>query len=361
MGTLGRKLRNKVLRMALGGDLYRRLTGGGGEPKNGNPDGKMQKIDWSMNNFGITDKNIGYDGKFYIIRPLPNRPAGLFSWFHFVLSHIIFAVENGWTPMVDMKNYRTLANEDHPVNGTMNYWEYYFEQPANYDLLGCYFSENVVLSDTEMLAQYVPFPFTYYRNTALIAKLHAYITEYMKFKREVIVRIDEYQQKKFGDKKNIMAVMVRSGKVYQRVHHNIMPDNQVVIDKVRQLLAEWRMEWIFLSIDFAEGVDEFRRAFGDKLIVIERARLTYDYLAKILSSPQEFLKYREAPLGMEGVENARYTADLLYLIEVVLASRCDALAASLANGAAAAVELNGNQYRHTFFFDEGKQPVASSR
>ena len=52
-----------------------------------------------------------------------------------------------------MQNYQTLYNEDHPIHGTTNVWEYFFEQPLDpatgkrYTLEEVYQSKNVILSN----------------------------------------------------------------------------------------------------------------------------------------------------------------------------------------------------------------------
>ena len=68
----------------------------------------------------------------YIIRR--SRPAGFFSNYFWALGHIKLAAENGWIPVVDMENCRTAYNEEHEVCGTLNAWEYYFEQPGGMTL-----------------------------------------------------------------------------------------------------------------------------------------------------------------------------------------------------------------------------------
>jgi len=90
------------------------------------------------------------DKTFYIIRR-PEPGAGLFSNFHWVLGHIIYALEKNYIPVVDMKNYKTYFNETALINGTKNAWEYYFKQPTNYNLDEAYKSKNVVVSKMDFM------------------------------------------------------------------------------------------------------------------------------------------------------------------------------------------------------------------
>jgi hypothetical protein len=44
-----------------------------------------------------------------------------------------------------MKNYPPLFNEQKVFNGTLNAWEYYFNQPTNHTLEDAYSGKNVIL------------------------------------------------------------------------------------------------------------------------------------------------------------------------------------------------------------------------
>ena len=58
---------------------------------------------------------------YYIVRRSLNwGDAGFFSNWLYALTHVAYAKEKGWIPVIDMRNYRTLYSEDHPVNGTRN-------------------------------------------------------------------------------------------------------------------------------------------------------------------------------------------------------------------------------------------------
>jgi hypothetical protein len=65
----------------------------------------------------------------YLIRQ-PSRRRGLFSLVASVLCHIDFAKKNGFTPFVDFEDSPTIY-DDGLQNGSLNSWEYYFEQPNN--------------------------------------------------------------------------------------------------------------------------------------------------------------------------------------------------------------------------------------
>ena len=74
--------------------------------------------------------NKNPDKTFFVIRLYPPA-AGFLADYNYVLGYMKYAYDNGWIPVVDMQNYQTLYNEDHPIHGTTNVWEYFFEQPLD--------------------------------------------------------------------------------------------------------------------------------------------------------------------------------------------------------------------------------------
>jgi hypothetical protein len=145
------------------------------------------------------------DKTFYIIRR-PEPGAGLFSNFHWVLGHILYAIEKNYIPVVDMMNYKTYYNETESVNGTKNAWEYYFEQPALYTLEEVYKGKNVILGNMEYLRDRVP---SFLETEEQIARFNECITSYMKFNKVTLDAINEVKSRLFCGKQNILGVLYR--------------------------------------------------------------------------------------------------------------------------------------------------------
>lgn len=61
--------------------------------------------------------NKNPDKTFFVIRLYPPA-AGFLADYNYVLGYMKYAYDNGWIPVVDMQNYQTLYNEDHPIHGT---------------------------------------------------------------------------------------------------------------------------------------------------------------------------------------------------------------------------------------------------
>ena len=61
------------------------------------------------------------------------RQDGLFAMYKHIISHVLYAQESGFIPIVDLQHYPNQYFKDGKAFKE-NTWEYYFEQPAGYSL-----------------------------------------------------------------------------------------------------------------------------------------------------------------------------------------------------------------------------------
>ncbi|MDR0867089.1 MAG: hypothetical protein LBP75_01265 [Planctomycetota bacterium] len=313
-----------------------------------------------------SNSNVGRvlypDQKFYIIRNTPLIGGGLGYQFHTVLAHIIYAVNRGYTPLVDLENYRTWYNEDHSVNGTWNFWEYYFQQPSAYALDEVYrYARKILLGnfyppEVNLSLGYTPQSYT----AARIAELNGYIAKYCRLQPAIQEHIDRQHRSIFGEKKNILGVTCRGTAIVKKSYnktpyHNKLADDEETLVQTRKLFDQWGMEYVFLSSQYLDTVEKFRAAFGERLLVTDRARLPDYYAAG--AGYNEVADMRGEPpyatVKYLNRENDRYLGGLEYLTDVVLLSRCSALISSLNNTGIWCLELNNNRYQHRYFFELG--------
>jgi hypothetical protein len=293
-----------------------------------------------------TEKIINYgelnpDKKFYIIRRTPPG-AGLLSNFHWVLGHIMYAINKEYIPVVDMENYKTFYNEENPIHGTMNAWEYYFSQPSIYPLEEVYKSKNVILCEMEYLQTKVPSHFNYIYNKEAITLYYTYISKYIPINSYVTEYTRESEIRLFGDRKNILGVYSRGTDYKYAQGHYTPPHTWDLISKIRELFFLWKLEWIYLVSEEVEVIEEFRRVFQNQLIITDSKRIK-NYRQDMGSVPAiDF-----------GRQNDKYVRNLEYLRDIVLLSKCDALICSKTNGSAMAIELNNNAYKNMYVFDIG--------
>ncbi|MDR0430796.1 MAG: hypothetical protein LBH58_10015 [Tannerellaceae bacterium] len=291
----------------------------------------------------LTSGTINENKTFYIIRR-PEPGAGLFSNFHWVLGHIIYALERNYIPVVDMENYKTYYNEDSPINGTKNAWEYYFNQPLTYNLEEAYKSKNVILSEMKYCEEKIP---RFLEFEEQIEYFHKLITKYMSFNDITLSTITEAKSRLFGNKKNILGVLYRGTdyvKNRPEKHAVVAPINDY-IDKTKKYVEEWKMDWIYLETEEAEVVDLFRKNFPDKLIISNSMRIRNYSVFNDITPAIRFNRKQD-----------KYLRGLEYLIDTVLLSECDAIIGPKVNGTLAAVGLNGNKYKHKYIYELGNNP-----
>lgn len=290
---------------------------------------------------------------FFVIRPyyfnelneLITTRSNLLYHYYRNLQHLSYAVEKGWVPVVDWQNYGPLPHqEDYPIHGTMNGWEYFWDQPSKYTLEEVYQSKNVILSDQNTVSYgYIPpvaitAPFMSYAKR--LADNCPKYDSLIHFNRPTEEYIEEYQRSLFPVNGKILGVSVR-GVSYGAKDipgHPKQPKVTELITTVEKVMEEWKMDYIFFTCEYAPTVEAMQKAFGDKMIFMPRSRY-------------EDLPTKDAnPLYEPG---RRYQTNLEYVTEMALLSRCNSLLAGMSGGVRAAIIWNGNQYEHMKIFDNG--------
>ena len=66
---------------------------------------------------------------------------GLMSIVNSVMTHIEYALDRGYTPVVNMKDFQSIYHKEDE-----NVWECFFEQPCGYNLSDVYGARNIILS-----------------------------------------------------------------------------------------------------------------------------------------------------------------------------------------------------------------------
>lgn len=288
---------------------------------------------------------------FYVIRSIDDKSRfyigpknNLLANYFYVLSHIQYAINNGWIPIIDQLNYPVYNSVDFPINGTMNAWEYYWKQPCNYTLEEVYQSKNVVLSKQNWFSEYdMGYDVEKYKNPEIIHRFYE-LSKIIPFNEETENIIEGKCNSLFGNKKNILGVAFRFGGHSQRhfekaVGHPIQPEIDEMIKVVYVYLNKWNMDYIFLTSDTDEAIKEFQHVFGNKLIFLERKRFS------------ENLKKGEK--NKIYLKNNLYQTSIDYLTEMALLSKCDCFISSINSGMRYALIRNNNKYKNVKILNYG--------
>lgn len=299
------------------------------------------------------------DKTFYVIRPYyyvaPNEllthPQHLLFYYYLILHKIAYAVNNKWIPIVDFENYEGLLYfaEPEPVHGTKNAWEYFWKQPSEYTLDEVYRSKNVVLSTRNSRDYpYIPptlmkRPFDQYAKD-LANRCSSYV-KYTELEETTEEYIADWQRKLFPKRGRILGVVYRStsygSEKTPNSSHPVQPSLVNLVKRVREIMAQQEMEYVFFVNEEEENVQFMKDEFGEKLIVLPRKRYSHFH---------EFTEEDPNPLYVFG---QRYPTNLSYLTEIVLLSRCTGLVGAMSSGTRAAIIWNGNKYEYMEIIDLG--------
>lgn len=299
--------------------------------------GKERKVSYGTEN---------PDKIFYIIRPyyflkkneLSPLPARLLYNYYRNLQFIAYAVNKGWIPVIDWENYGRLDHqEEYPINGTKNGWEYYWNQPSEYSLAEVYRSKNVVLSTRNTLdTPFMPpckYPKPYQKNAEECAKQCKRYDQLISFNKFTLNYINEKINNLFPENARILGVSMR-GTDYKTLAlpgHPEQPEVNDLIHYIKKYMREWDMEYVFIACEAQNVIESVKKAFKNKTIVLPRMR---------------YLKEPEIGNNPLYVSGQRYQTNLDYVTEMALLSKCTALLASYSGGVRVAVIWNRNQYEH---------------
>jgi len=261
------------------------------------------------------------------------EPPGWGFWSNFavVLQGLDEADQRHLAPVVDMERYATRYNETEPVNGTMNAWEYYFEQPTALTLAEARTQDPLdsggVVKEgpfTTAFAQIAPAPATLARGRELIQK-------YVRIKPGIERHLDSLLTRETGA--HCAGVHVRG--TDQR--HGHFPDHPVsavpeaYLEQVVMLDKEQSFNRIFLATDEQETVSLFTREFGARLLTIPAHRT---------SSSVAEANFRQDYTWLFSASDRcrhRYHLGLEVLVDALLLSRCRHLVCGASNVSHAAM------------------------
>ena len=275
---------------------------------------------------------------FYVICPYGST-QGLMSIHNYVLWKIRYAIEKGYIPVVDYKNFSNAYLESDLV-GKVNAWEYYFCQPTQYGLEDIKHSRNVIICD-----KYLPAGYSGMEDESEILQFHEIINTYCKLNDKTEQKVKEVTDTLFPKNKKILGVLGR-GTDYtslQPSKHAKVPDIELLVKTVEEKMEQWGgYDYIFLATEDREIYDTLKSRFGDKLLAYDVPRFESDTKDKKL-----------AELGFER-ENDRYLRGEEYLITIYLLAQCDSIITPVVGGGLAAVRINGGKYTHQFVFHLGE-------
>ena len=293
------------------------------------------------------------DHIFYVIRGINHLskyydgvPLNLLAIYSYVLSHLLYASERGWLPIIDQTKDPVNNKEAYPIHGTSNPWEYFWCQPIPYTLDEIYQSRKVILSKRKW---YEPGNLQYsvaaHQNKEIIQNLFN-LSQSIPLNEYTKDYIAQWKEKLFTKRGRILGITLRRGghcrrDVYHAPHHPIQPTPEELGEIVKQRIEEWGMDTVFLATEEELYIEFFSKIFKQKLIWLPRLRY-HDW--KIYEKDKN-------PLYQP---NQRYQTTLDYLTEMELLAACNGLIGSITSGLRYAIIQNNMTYEHLEILDYGR-------
>ena len=269
---------------------------------------------------------------FYVIRRHANR-AGLFSFVSTNLASIKYALDHGYTPVIDMQNSPNPMLSTDEV-GKVNAWDLFFEQPAGFTLDDINSSRSIVLSSIHPPENYPDYASL--SDTAELNMWSGLMKKYIKLRPEIEADINSYIASTFKSNR-VLGVLCR-GTDYVALKpkdHPIQPDIDLIIEDSKKLIQERDLQLIYLATEDTDIWTRFNDEFPGKIISFQKHRFStkdnenVNDIANSLLSPYE--RNRE------------------YLTSIAILSRCNVLLAGATSGSISALLMsNGYEYAHIY-------------
>lgn len=271
--------------------------------------------------------------------------CGLFSFYKVFLSCIIKYIIKGFIPILEAESYPNVFNGYKVHNTLNNPWEYFFDQPYGYTY------ENVIKKGKNIkyinckrdssTPQYTNFD----EHKITIDFWHIIARKYIPIKNTIIIEANNIINKLFNGSKNILGILIRGTDYIAKKpkHHPIPPDPIIVINDIKKMDKNNGYKWIFITTEDNTIRKKFIKEFGNKLkYIIYKYNIKYDLKKKI------YLSYNDKIKG-----NLNFLK--IYLINIIILSKCNDIITARTNGAVAAFILTEG-FRNSKIYNLGLYP-----
>ena len=272
-----------------------------------------------------------WDKIFYIIG-IDFHDEGLMSIVNSVMTHIEYALDRGYTPVVNMKDFQSIYHKENE-----NVWEYFFEQPCGYNLSDVYGAHNIILS---MNVQY-PKGYSFEGgNQKRIEKIRCIYKDYLRPGQNLQSYLNESLNTIKSYKEGVIACICR-GTDYINTIIGLpkQPTADMVIEKLKMFVSKYGVSNIYCATEDERIYSKFQEEFGDKLLPNTQQKYN-DNKGKLLSEVN-------IEQGIDVYDIAFQYYKSLYIV-----SQCDYLVAGWVSGTRS-VLLMPNHFKDVFVFNLG--------
>lgn len=270
--------------------------------------------------------------------------SGFFAEHNRLLAMLYFADKYNMKPVVRFHSGYCYA-EKHPVNGTENPFEYYFEQPAGIALEDLWSYRQVFRSRKENsyeVNQLCEDANGYTRSEAYLNEMARMTAKYIRLNTIVKERMDKDIQD-LTTKKRMLGVHVRGTDFKQNFNgHPINVSVDEYLETSVRIFKEGSYECLFLATDDEEAIERFKEQFQDKVCY---------YQDVVRSKGNDTVMH-----SVIGRENHHYLLGYEVLRDMYTLAACDGLIAGLSQVSYAAriqKKSTGREYQNLVILNKG--------
>ena len=281
------------------------------------------------------DKNI------FIIRPnSEDCVQGFLSLFIQSLRWIDYANRKGYCPYIDYKNYQTQYSDG------SNVWDYYFTQPNGMSYDEAYASKKIILSGPMIFedVDYRLFEKEIFCDEALCEKCNRIIWDNIQLSKELNEAVEREMTE--IDIYNCIGVYIR-GTDYIKLKPSgefVQPQIDEVIQQIDIMKSRNPENKVFLVTEDGDYYNILKTKYDKDIITIHDDFHVSNYDGHDYLSKSNVLDADKKRRGM------------IYLVKIIMLSRCSKIITSITRGSIAAYAMNGGIYKEKFVFDLGLYP-----
>lgn len=287
------------------------------------------------------DKRIS-DTVFFI--DMEESHSGFFAEHNRLLALLYFADKYDMKPVVRYHAGYCYA-EKHPVNGTDNPFEYYFEQPAGIGLDEILSCKRVFRSRKENsyeVNRLCDDPNGYSRSEEYLNEMARITAKYIRLNSVVGTKMNEEIHRLLGDGK-ILAAHVRGTDFKQNFNgHPVLISADEYLEETVRTFEAGGYEKVFLATDDSTALKKYQERFGEKVVF---------YQDVVRSDGNDTVMHSDVPR-----ENHHYLLGYEVLRDMYTLAACDGLIAGLSQVSYAAriqKKSTGKEYRSLVILEKG--------
>lgn len=294
--------------------------------------------------------DLNKDKTFYVIRTDNTQEWGVFSTYLFVLSNVKYAVEHGWIPVVDYKNYYLSSMQAAESRGKENAWNYYFEDLVpEFPLEEVYQSKHVILG---------PLRGQPYGSISWNDKLDIYdekfqiyrqlANKYLRVKQVILNEAETLYLNLFPPKEKVLGVAVRAEAYWGSVtghktwknHPKGVPVERC-IEGIRDYMKQYQYNYFFLVCEDDYYVNTIQREMGDRCLCTDRPRANFFDDA---GTPNVFDDDHLRQIYFRNKDYSMQQKNIDYIKEILLLTKCHSLLRTTGGGSMASFFLKDGNF-----------------